>query len=105
MLENAPTFDQSLLELRFDVVVLQELIGRKHRDAVPRADLMAERAADATREVDRADLKRLLVTRTGDGADAIDRTDAETGFAAGAHVFVEQRQNFWELFLGHAVSL
>ncbi len=94
-----------LFELRLHIVVLDELIRRKHRDAVPRADLVTERTADAAGEVDRADLKRLLVPRAGDRADAVDGADRETGLAAGTHVFVEQRENFRKLLLCHVVFL
>ena len=83
-----------LLEFFRRVRVLQELVGRQHGDAIPRADLVAERAADAAGEVDRADLERLLVTRAGDRADAIDRADRHARLAAGAHVFVKQRERF-----------
>jgi hypothetical protein len=62
-------------ELRRRVLVLQKLIRRDHRDAIPRADLVAQRAADAAGEVDRADLETLLVPRAGDQVDAIDRAD------------------------------
>ena len=54
-----------LLELLDRVLVLEELVGRDHRDAVPRADLVAERAADAAGKVDRADLKDLLMRGPG----------------------------------------
>ena len=47
----------ALFQLRFGVLVLDELIGRDHRDAVPRAHLVAQRASDAAGEVDRADLE------------------------------------------------
>jgi len=41
------------------------------------------------------------VAVTGDDADAIDGTDHQTGFAAGAHVFVEEGQRLGEFLLGH----
>src|SRR5438552_2503708 len=88
---------RGLLKLRLGVFVLKELIRRQHGDAVPRTNLMAQRAADATGEVDGADLERLLVPRAGDCADAIDRADDQARLAARAHVFIEQGQNFGEL--------
>jgi len=45
------------------VLVLQELIRRDHRDAIPRADLVTQCAADASGEIDRADLKGGLMSR------------------------------------------
>ena len=83
------------------ILVLEELVGRDHRDAIPRADLMAERAADAAGQVDGADLKSRFMAWAGDRADAIDRTDGHTRFAAGAHVLVEKGQNFGEFLLRH----
>ena len=52
------------------VFVLEELIGGDHGDAVPGADLVAERAADAAGEVDGADLEGGLVAGAGHDADA-----------------------------------
>ena len=83
-----------LLEFFRRVRVLQELVGWNHRDAIPRADLVAERAADAAGEVDGADLEDRLVAMTGDDADAVDRADRHARLAAGAHVFVKQRESF-----------
>src|SRR5205814_2041967 len=56
-LREAEEPSKNLLELRLGVLVLQELIGRQHGDAVPRADLVAERAADAAGKIDGADLE------------------------------------------------
>ena len=89
-------------ELRRRLLVLEELVRRDHRDAIPRADLVTQRAANAAGEVDRADLKGGLMARAGNSADAIDRAYRQTGFAAGAHVLVEQRQSFRKLFLRRA---
>ena len=89
------------LQLLHRVLILQELIRRDHRDAVPRADLVAQGAADAAREIDRADLKRQLVARAGDDLDAIDGADAHAGLAAGAHILVEQCQGLGEFLLRH----
>ena len=94
-----------LFELRRRVLVLQKLVRRDHRDAVPRADLVAECAADAAREVDRADLEALLVARAGDEVDAIDRADRHARFAARAHVLIEQGQNLRKLLLRHLGSI
>ena len=80
----------ALLQLFRRLLVVQELVGGDHRDAVPRADLVAQRAADAARQVDRADLEALLVARARDEVDAVDRADGHARLAAGAHVFVEQ---------------
>jgi len=88
--------------LGLGVFVLEELVGGDHGDAVPGADLVAEGAADAAREVDGADLEGGLVTGAGDGADAIDGADAEAGFAAGAHVLVEEGQDFGEFLFRHS---
>ena len=76
------------------LLVLKELIRGDHRNAVPRADLVAQRAADAAGEVDGADLEDHLVARAGDDVDAIDGADGHAGFAAGAHVFVEEGEDF-----------
>jgi len=81
--------------------ILKELIGGDHGDAVPGADLMAERAADTAGKVDGANLERELVPRAGDDANAIDGADRHAGFAAGAHVLVKQRQRFRELLFRH----
>src|SRR5438874_10837 len=89
------------LELLHRVLILQELIRRDHRDAVPRADLVAQGAADAAREIDRADLERQLVPRAGDDLDAVDGADAHERLAAGAHVLVEQRQGLRKFLLRH----
>ena len=91
-----------LFELRHRVLILQELIRRQHRDAIPRAHLVAQRAPDAAGEIDRANLKRQLMPWARNDADAVDGADGHARFAAGAHVFVEQRQSFGELFLGHS---
>ena len=77
-------------------------IKRVSVNAVPGADLVAEGAADAAGQVDGADLKGQLVARAGNGADAVDGADDQAGLAAGAHVLVEQGQDFGELFLGHS---
>ena len=90
-----------LCKLRHSLLVLQELIRRDHRDAIPWADLMAQRAADAAGEVDGADLERLLVAMAGDGADAIDGADDQARLAAGAHVLVEEGQDLGEFLLCH----
>ena len=89
-------------QLLLSILVLQKLIRRQHRDAVPRAHLVAQGAADAAREVDGADLEGALVAGAGDGADAIDGADDQAGFAPGAHVFIEQGQDFGELLLCHS---
>jgi hypothetical protein len=89
--------------LRDRLIVLEELIGRNHGDAIPGADLVAEGAANAAGEIDGADLEDDLVARAGDDVDAIDGADGHAGFAAGTHVLVEEGQNFGELFLGHYV--
>ena len=88
-------------QLLFSILVLQKLIRRDHGDAIPGADLVAEGAADTTGKIDGADLKGQLVPRAWDDADAVDRADRHAGFAAGAHVFIKQRQNLGELLLGH----
>jgi len=93
----------ALRELGLGVVVLQELVGREHRDAIPGADLVTKRAANAAGEVDRADLERELMPRAGDDADAIDGADGHAGFAAGTHVLVEEGENFGELLLCHGL--
>ena len=90
-----------LLQLLDRILVLKELIGGDHRNAVPRANLMAQGAPDAARQVDRADLKRNLMPRAGNDADAIDRADDHARLAAGAHVLIEQGQHFGQLLLGH----
>ena len=84
---------------------MQELIGGNHGDAVPRADLVAECAADTAGEIDGADLKDHLVTWAGNEMDAIDRADGHAGFAAGAHVFVEESEDFGQLLLGHDILI
>ena len=89
-------------QLRRRLLVLKELIGRDHRDAIPWTNLVAQRAADAAGKVDRADLECRLVTRAWHGADAIDRADRKTCLTAGAHVFVEKGQCLGKLFLCHA---
>ena len=88
-------------QLRLGVLVLEELVGREHRDAVPGANLVAEGAADTAGEVDRADLVDLLHARPRDRADAIDGAHHEARLAACAHVLIEQRENLGELLLGH----
>jgi hypothetical protein len=88
-------------ELRNRLGVLEELIGGDHRDAIPRADLVAEGTANAAGEVDGADLKSGLVARAGDGADAVNGADDQAGFAAGAHVLVEKGEDFGEFLFGH----
>src|SRR5438034_655983 len=65
---------------------------------------MAQRAADASRQVDGADLEDVFMAVAGDHADAIDRADRHTGLTAGTHVFVKQRENFGDLLLGHQSS-
>ena len=87
--------------LRNRLLILKELIGGNHGDAIPRANLVAERAADAAGQIDGADLKDHFVPRPGNDMDAIDRADGHAGFAAGAHVFVEEGEDFGEFFLGH----
>ena len=87
--------------LRNRLLILKELISGDHRDAIPRANLVAERAADASWQVDRADLKGSFVPRAGDYRDAIDGTDHHARLAAGAHVLIEQGENFGQLLLGH----
>src|SRR3954467_1420663 len=84
---------ERLFELRRRVGILEELIRRQHGDAVPRANLVAQRAADAAREVDGADLEDALVAVAGDRADAIDRANDEARLAARAHVLIEQGQH------------
>ena len=101
MRESIDGQSRELFQLRNGIRVLQKLIRRQHGDAVPRADLVAERATDAAGEVDRADLEDALVAGPGDGADAIDRADHEARLAAGAHVLVEERQDLGELLLRH----
>src|SRR5882762_9191291 len=90
-----------LRHLRNRLLILQELIGWDHRDAIPRADLVAEGAADAAGEVDGADLKNHLVARAGNEMNAIDGADGHAGFAAGAHVFVEEGEDLRKLLLSH----
>ena len=87
-----------LFQLSGRLRVLEELVGGDHRDAVPGADLMAEGAADAAGEVDRADLEGGLVARAGDGAYAIDGTDGEARLAAGAVVGVDDGDFLREFF-------
>jgi len=41
------------------------------------------------------------VARAGDDVDAIDGADGHAGFAAGAHVFVEEGEDFGQLLFGH----
>src|SRR5437868_2241390 len=89
------------LQLLHRVFVLQKLIGGDHGDAIPWADLMAQRAADAAGEVDRADLERQLMAWAGDDADAVHRANRHARLAAGAHVFVEKGKGFGELLLSH----
>src|SRR2546423_24209 len=79
------------------LLVLQKLVRRQHRDAIPRADLMAQRTPNAARKIDRANLKCALVAWPRDRADAIDGADTQTRLAARAHVLVEQGQNFRKL--------
>ena len=66
---------------------------------------MAQRAADASWQIDRADLKGAFVAGPGDDADAIHRTDRHARFAAGAHVFIQQSKNFGQLLLRHYILL
>lgn len=87
------------------ILILQELIRRQHRNAVPRAHLMAKGAADAAGEINRADLHYAFMAVARDDADAIHRTDVHAGFAAGAHVFIQQGKNFGQLLLGHSFLL
>jgi hypothetical protein len=91
----------ALFQLLHRVLILQELIRGDHRDAIPRADLVAERAADAAGEVDRADLKRQLVAWAGNEADTVHRADGHARLAAGAHVFIEEGEDLGELLFGH----
>ena len=91
--------------LRNRLLILQELIRWNHRDAIPRADLMAEGAADAAGEIDGADLEDHFVARAGDDVDAIDGADGHAGFAAGTHVFVEEGEDFWQLLLRHDILI
>ena len=77
-------------KLRCGLLVLQELVRRQHRDAIPWTDLMAQRASDAARKIDRANLKCALMAWPRHRADAIDRADTQTGLAARAHVLVEK---------------
>src|SRR5687767_11631161 len=55
--------------LRHGLLVLKELIGGDHGDAVPGADLVTERTADAAGEIDGADLKDDFVARARDDVD------------------------------------
>ena len=92
---------RTLFQLLDHILVLQELIGGDHGDAVPRADLVAQGAADAAGEVDGAGLEGGFVPRAGDDADAVDGADDQAGFAAGTHVFIEKGKSFRKFFLGH----
>ena len=90
-----------LFELFDGLLILHELIGGDHGDAIPGADLMAEGAADAAGEVDGAGLEGSGVARAGDCTDAVDGADDQAGFAAGTHVFIEKGKSFRKFFLGH----
>jgi hypothetical protein len=63
--ENMGTSER-LCDLRHGLIILQELIGGNHRDAVPGADLVAEGAANAAGKVDGADLEDVFVAWAGD---------------------------------------
>ena len=80
---------------------MKELIGRDHGNAIPWADLMAQRAADTAGQVDGAGLVYAFKALTGQCADAVDGADAQAGFAAGTHVLIEQGQYFWEFLFCH----
>ena len=94
-----------LFELLDRLFVLHELIRGDHGDAVPGADLVAKRAADAPGEIDGAGLEGGFMARAGNRADAVDGADDEAGFAAGTHVFVEQRKRFGEFLFRHDTSI
>ncbi len=91
--------------LRNRLLVLEELIGGDHGYTVPWADLMAEGAADAAGEIDGADLEDVFVARAGDQRDTIDGADGHAGFAAGAHVFVEEGKDLRQLLLSHDILI
>lgn len=79
-----------------------DLIGRDHRDDVPRAYLRTQLAADADLKIDRADTHRIAgVSRIANLVDAVDRADRHAGITPRAKVFIEHRKLFWE-FLAHS---
>ena len=90
-----------LFKLLDRLLILQELVGRNHGDAVPRTNLVAQRATDAAGKVDGADLKGGLVAMPGNDVDAVHRAHDQARFAAGAPGLVEQSQCLGELRLGH----
>lgn len=66
---------------------------------------MTKSASNTPRQINRTDLKCRFVPGSGNRADAIDGTDRQTGFAAGAHVFIKQCQDLGELLLRHVCQI